>query len=433
MPKRGEIIGIALVGIIFFAIITSSLWGGAGTNLSADQQNKTPVPTPVKTPTSLFPASIPAPSIKVNSPQNITYNTSMPPIDFVVAGSNLDTVLLSVDGGLNITIPHDGSMAKIDFAKGNPLFIDDFSGITKGRWKESGNWRVEGGRYVTTGWSSAFGEAGWDDYIIEARTKIASGKDISIDLRWDGQSKHYRVQTTTAYNNLILRKVDDKGYTNLFVRELSGFDPTKWHTWKILAEGGKIKAFIDDIPYIEYTDSDKPYLKGNARLSVANTNVEYDHIYVYKPFSDSDHNLTIFASNTAGNASSQIIYFITNTTEAEAIIGRIGVPMVRGGLEITVKSATPTYQFTNVWLNVKNIENTEKPLKLGPGNIIIDNKGQQYENIKVPRGAEISQTDLYPQAMREGAVFFERLSDGSRSLKKLVLYVNGEKIEFLLN
>ncbi len=79
-----------------------------------------------------------------------------------------------------------------------------------------------------------------------------------------------------------------------------------------------------------------------------------------------------------------------------------------------------------------NIGNYLSNSPLGTGTILIDNQGQQYEKIQVTRGAEIAQTDLYPEAMREGAIFFERLK-GDRSLKKLILNVNGETLEILLD
>ena len=121
----------------------------------------------------------------------------------------------------------------------------------------------------------------------------------------------------------------------------------------------------------------------------------------------------------------------SNGSSLKNIIGNIGTPLIINGSEITVKSITKTSLYISIWISVKNIGNDEKPFKLGPGTIVIDDMGQQYENIKVARSAEIAQTNLYAQSMREGAVFFERLKEG-RNLKKLVLNINGEKIEFIL-
>ncbi len=434
MPGRAGLVGAGLVIMIFLAVAASSFFAMPQGNSSSSSElvKKTPVPAPMKIPV-ISSDSIPSPGIKVNIPENISFDTSTPPLDFMVAGSNLDSIFISMDRGRQVAIPHDGTLAKIDFAKGDPLFIDDFSGTLKGRWKQSGTWRMGEGIYTSGGGNSAFGNPEWDDHIIEVRTRITSGKDISMELRWDGANNFYRVQTSDAYGNLNLFKFDSKGSSRLSGAKLTGIDPAKWHTWKIAANSSDIRIFIDEIEYIRYTDADRPYLKGNSRLRSTNTNVEFDYVNVYRPLSGGDHKLRIFANNTAGNSSIQTVYFTVNTTpKAVATAGKIGVPMIKSGLNITVKNVVLVNQYTNVWISVRNTENTEKQFKLGLGSFILDNMGQQYEMIKVPRSAEIAQTNLYPEAMREGAVFFEKVKEG-RSVKKVVLNINGEAFEFRMD
>lgn len=121
----------------------------------------------------------------------------------------------------------------------------------------------------------------------------------------------------------------------------------------------------------------------------------------------------------------------TNISE-NVIVGKIGVPLISNGFEITVKSISSTELRMSVWITVRNKDNYEKPFKLGSGTIVLDNIGQQYENINVKRSAEISQTNLAAKAMREGAVFFENIKDG-RSPKKLTLNINNQKVEFILD
>jgi len=87
--------------------------------------------------------------------------------------------------------------------------------------------------------------------------------------------------------------------------------------------------------------------------------------------------------------------------------GRIGVPLVKNGLEVTVKNLISSDIHTSIWLSVKNIESSEKPFKLIPGPAIQDDLGNQYESIKVPRASEISQTILYSNSTREGTVFLK--------------------------
>lgn len=433
MPGRAGLVGAGLVIMIFLAVAASSFLAMPQGNSSSSSElvKKTPVPTPMKTPV-ISSESIPSPSIKVNIPENISHDT--PPLDFMVAGSNLDSIFISMDGGVQVAIPHDGTLAKIDFAKGYPLFIDDFSGTLKGRWKQSGTWRMEGGIYTSGGGFSGFGNPEWDDNIIEVRTRITSGKDMSVEMRWDGANNFYRVQTPDAYGNLNLFKIDSKGSSRLSGAKLSGIDPAKWHTWKIAANGSDIKIFIDETEYIRYTDADGPFLKGNSRLRATNTNAEFDYVNVYRPLSNGDHKLTIFANNTAGNSSSQTVYFTVNTTSkaTETTVGKFGVPLIKNGLNITVKNVVLANLYTNIWISVRNTEDTEKQFKLGVGSFILDDNGQQYEFIKVPRTAEIAQTNLYPEAMREGAVYFEKVKEG-RSVKKIVLNINGEAFEFIMD
>lgn len=118
-----------------------------------------------------------------------------------------------------------------------------------------------------------------------------------------------------------------------------------------------------------------------------------------------------------------------NVTPKKIIAGKIGVPVVSNSLEITIKRASPSMLHTDIWASVKNLDDDERPFKIGPGTVVIDSAGQQYEIVKVARSSEISQSNLSAHAMREGAIFFERFPDG-RTFKKLILNVNNEKIEF---
>jgi hypothetical protein len=113
------------------------------------------------------------------------------------------------------------------------------------------------------------------------------------------------------------------------------------------------------------------------------------------------------------------------------IIGKMGIPLVLNGFEINVTRADSSVMYTRVWIIAKNIEDVEKPFKIGPSTVVIDNIGLQYERVQVTRSAEIVQTNLAARAMREGSIFFEPLKEG-RSPKKLILEINGKKAEIML-
>jgi hypothetical protein len=113
------------------------------------------------------------------------------------------------------------------------------------------------------------------------------------------------------------------------------------------------------------------------------------------------------------------------------IIGKIGTPFVLNNFEINVTIADSSFMYTRVWIIAKNREDVEKPFKIGPSTVALDNVGLQYERVSVKRSAEIVQSNLAGKAMREGAIFFEPLKEG-RSPKKLILEINGQKAEIML-
>lgn len=175
--------------------------------------------------------------------------------------------------------------------------------------------------------------------------------------------------------------------------------------------------------YVSKIDDDK--IDDNISSSIGKNNTSF-------PIKQ---NSTVAYTNKSYTNTTKTNKSYTNTTKTNAsrnVIGKIGVPLINNGFEITVKSISLTEIRVTVWIIVKNKDNYEKPFKLGSGTTILDNIGQQYENIKVARSAEIAQTNLSAQAMREGAIFFERLKDG-RSPKKLTLNINNDKIEFVLD
>lgn len=125
------------------------------------------------------------------------------------------------------------------------------------------------------------------------------------------------------------------------------------------------------------------------------------------------------------------IVITPNATENKLITGKIGVPFMDDGFEITVKSTAQSIIYTSVWITVKNTDNKEKPFKVDFGTVIIDNMREQYENIHMKRSAEIVQTNLAAKAMREGAIFFEPIKE-SRRPEKLLLNINEQRAEISL-
>jgi hypothetical protein len=126
--------------------------------------------------------------------------------------------------------------------------------------------------------------------------------------------------------------------------------------------------------------------------------------------------------NTINNAS---------TPPIDLVIGKIGVPMEKNGFEITVKSVSLSSIHSSVWIVAKNTGDIEKPLKLSPRPVIIDNSGNQYETLIIERSG-LNQSELYPKTKREGAIFFDRFREGTKA-QKLIIFVNGDRFDFNLD
>jgi hypothetical protein len=195
---------------------------------------------------------------------------------------------------------------------------------------------------------------------------------------------------------------------------------------KLLFIDGVATLLIDGIEKAKYNFG--TLLKGSPGLLVINSSTEFDDFSVFSPLSEGSHKLTIVAKDTAGNASSQTVNFNVSLD----VVGKLGIPVVKKGFEITVMSVSTTMSFTGILLQVRNMDNTEKAFKLTPNPILLASTGNQYERITKARSNEIIQNNIYGMAKREGFVYFENLKEGEIP-EKLVLYVNGDKLEFMLN
>ncbi len=435
IPHQNGIIGIVIV-VVFLGLVLYPYFTDSDSTSAAKTQNSPPLPQPTP-PAIKTTYSIPAPSIKLRSPENVSYNTSIPLLDLLVAGSSINTIFMSIDGNNNIAIPHDGSLASVKYNLiGEQAIKEDFSKETN-QWASVGRgWRIENGRY-----------------LVDAKEISLSVADLKVN------SSHFGIEATVnnrpggTYSNGFLvfsySNPDDYYYAGAyigskklaiggkgFVSKIDVIEDTLGqgtdYNLNVVVDDGKVDLYYNGIKKLEYDFGTLP--PGKAGLLVNGAITEFDDFSLRLPFSDGIHNITIYANNTAGNASYQTVYFTVNTSAdpETGIIGEIGSPLIKNGLEISVKSVTAGDIQTTAWISVKNLEDKIKPFKLSPSPTIIDNNGTQYESVRVSRSSEIMQTDLYPYANREGAVFFMKLKEGT-SAKRMVLYANGNRFEFDLN
>jgi hypothetical protein len=179
-------------------------------------------------------------------------------------------------------------------------------------------------------------------------------------------------------------------------------------------------------------------------IGVATIIVVFSALILYQ-YSDIKNNISIpvtSANSSTGSNTSSLINVTPKMTTPKItpvvtpditknIIGKIGTPLVLNGFEINVTRVGSSLLYMSIWVIAKNIDNSEKPLKIGPSTVVLDNMGEQYENVHVQRSSELIQTNLTAKAMREGSLFFVPLKEG-RSAKKLLLNINGQKAEIML-
>lgn len=432
LPRSNMYIVIAGVFIVLIALLFYSFSiNSAGYNSSLSrQQNKTPsLPENISKSTPRA-SNVQTPDIKLKSPKNLIYNTSTPPIDLVVSGINLSTILLSIDSGGNITIPHNEKTAIVEM----PLFVqvlkDDFSNQQK--WTNvDGKWSIENGRYTATSpdnLSIALADMNIsaNKFAIEGTiNNQGTNSSGGLIFSYSNSSDFYYAIALGGTKQWVIGRYNGKFDHKTVVND-SNLQMNKDYRIELVFINGVATLFADGIETAKYNFG--TLQEGSPGLLAINSGTEFDDFSVFSPLSDGSHKLTIVAKETAGNTSSQTVNFNVSLD----VVGQLGIPVVKKGLEITVMSATPTMFFTSILVQVRNMENTEKIFKLAPNPILLANTGNQYDRITKARSNEIIQTNLYAMAKREGFVYFDNLKEGE-SPEKLVLYINGDKLEFMLN
>lgn len=119
-----------------------------------------------------------------------------------------------------------------------------------------------------------------------------------------------------------------------------------------------------------------------------------------------------------------------NTAIRFPVSAAIGETIYQGGYNLSLRG----YQNTQDWASkvtiaVKNTEQEDKPFKLTPAPVLIDDLGNQYEVVNIGGGNQIKQTAIYPGVIRKGDLFFEPINLSAQHLW-LIMYLNGERCIF---
>ncbi len=110
-----------------------------------------------------------------------------------------------------------------------------------------------------------------------------------------------------------------------------------------------------------------------------------------------------------------------------------GETIYNSGFEVGLYGYQNTQDwYSNVNIAVKNVAYEERPFKLSPPPVLVDDQGNQYDRVKVPRAPEIEQTTIYPGVIRNGNIYFSEIKPGAKYLK-LMLYLNGEKYPLIFD
>jgi hypothetical protein len=500
-PRQGELLGIALVAVIFLAVAASAFMGSEDNASKSGEspQKETPSPatasTQEKTSTSktapAITASIPAPSIKLNSPENRSYNISAPELDLLVVGAGLDSVLFSIDGKENITIPHDGAIAKIELTglKAGYSFDENANNTAYDASGNGNHGRISGAKWATGKFNSALSFDG-SSYV-----EIPDSQAFNLKS-WTITGWVYINELSTKWNQIIVKQIRypaERQWVVYINQETGGmggsqtigssavdlgFGSAPIKTWYFFSTTGEYDASTDTTTVKTYLNGE---LKGsksakgslyyaNVPLKIGSTfDGKIDNVLIFDralspseiallssysyPLSDGNHNLTIFANNTADNASSMTISFTINATTEKAKgerIGGMGETLRKGGFEVTLKNfeiykeikvyptALKRSQYVDaksqsmITLQVKNVDDKEKPFKLNPPSVLFDDQSKQYQ-MRVYKfiniDDQIEQITIYPGVTREGVILFDPVSLTAKELT-LYLYINGEKYEF---
>ncbi|EKD85152.1 MAG: Esterase [uncultured bacterium] len=158
------------------------------------------------------------------------------------------------------------------------LLFDNFDDGNLNGWTiESGNWQVNNGNLAGSSSGKALGgrintgNSEWDNYRIELDINGFLGIDQGVGFRY-GENGSYEINLRYGKGihntpQIILWKIDGNGQTLL--KEIKPFSlaNNKWYHLIIEVSNENIKAWIDNTPIFDFTDTGTNIKKGTITLS----------------------------------------------------------------------------------------------------------------------------------------------------------------------
>jgi len=158
------------------------------------------------------------------------------------------------------------------------LLFDNFDDGNLNGWTiESGNWQVNNGNLAGSSSGKALGgrintgNSEWDNYRIELDINSFLGIDQGVGFRY-GENGSYEINLRYGKGihntpQIILWKIDGNGQTLLKEIKPLSLANNKWYHLIIEVSNENIKAWIDNTPIFDFTDTGTNIKKGTITLS----------------------------------------------------------------------------------------------------------------------------------------------------------------------
>ncbi len=120
--------------------------------------------------------------------------------------------------------------------------------------------KVDDATYAYT----SIGNQAWTDYKLRLRVKLEQGF-VEINTRMSGEEGNYSV---SIFGNQLTLDKDVEPRVRLEAKDFF-FSSGQFYDIKVELKGNNIKIYVDEELRIDYTDTDKPVLKGNVGLYIS--------------------------------------------------------------------------------------------------------------------------------------------------------------------
>ena len=187
-----------------------------------------------------------------------------------------------------------GQVSLVDESSATVLFSDTFDdpNWTDSNWMiHSGVWNVSSGEYIQSNTSLAYmisyaGNESWSDYVVEARTRYASGQygaEIAARLNTTSGARYgFWVYPAISGPNVakLIKFTNWTTWSLVPLATASVATDSNYHRMKMVLNGTLIKCYYDGTLVIQYNDTSSPYLTGAIDLETSAAQTYNDWVSV---------------------------------------------------------------------------------------------------------------------------------------------------------